>query len=364
MHCLNQNLKIGKIKTMKTIQIDKIGAVTKNLNLAHEESVSDIIPAELGTVLAAEILEDKSVYSELELPSGRFSRLKKGDTVAVALGERAALKGFTGRIPAKVKTGDVIHLLNMGGVAGECTSANTQEVGNPLRIRVLGGITRRGKVLNIADAKTFEASETLNHDIPLIIVTGTSMDSGKTTVAVEVVKTLSRMGLKLGGAKLTGVGALRDLFKMEDYGVSHTASFLDCGIPSTANTDSETIRNVAKGALNHLGQHKPDIIMIEFGDGFMGRYGVRAILEDAAIQNNVLLHIGCASDPAGAIKLYELCEGIGLPLDVLSGPVTDNEVGKSLIQEHTGALVYNAFNPAHKEWLDLIIARWAVSNAA
>lgn len=349
---------------MKKIQIDKIGSVTKNLAITHEEALTDIISCEMGTVVAAQVLEDKSIYNELELPTGRMSKLKKGDIIAVALGERMALKGFVGRLPKTLKVNDVIHLLNMGGVAGVCTSANTQEVGDPLRIRVLGGIARGRKLLNINQKNLFKPTQKLKSDVPLIIVTGTSMDSGKTTVAVEVTKTLTRMGMKLAGTKLTGVGALRDLYKMEDYGVYQTASFVDCGITSTANIDDETMVGVAKGALDHLSKGNPDAIIVEFGDGMMGRYGVDAVLKDAEIQKNVQLHIGCAGDPIGATKLASICEEIGLPLDVISGPVTDNEVGQGIVKEHSGAMIYNAFNQTHNEWLDLVIARWAVQNAA
>lgn len=146
--------------------IDKVGSVTKNLNIRHEERLTDDLSCEMGTVLAVEVLEDKSIYNELELPSGRLSKLKKGDTLAVALGQRMALKGFVGELPKSLKTGDIIHLLNMGGVAGECTSANTKEVGAPLRIRVLGGIARKGKLLNINQATLFEPQSKLRCNTP------------------------------------------------------------------------------------------------------------------------------------------------------------------------------------------------------
>lgn len=57
----------------------------------------------MGTVLAVQVLQDKSVYNELELPTGRFSVLKKDDIIAVALGGRAGLKGFAGHLPKAVK---------------------------------------------------------------------------------------------------------------------------------------------------------------------------------------------------------------------------------------------------------------------
>lgn len=346
---------------MTEIQIDKISSVTKNIDLTHLEEIMDDpsvpLPCTMGTVLAAEILEDKSIYNEMELPSGRMSKLKKGDTIAVALGQRMALKGFTGRLPSSLRPNDIIHLLNFGGIAGECTSANVKEVGEPMRIRILGGIVRDGKQLNINQFTIYPPKKVMTSKIPLIITTGTSMDSGKTTVATEITKTLTRMGMKLAGAKLTGVGAMRDLYKMQDYGVYNAVSFVDAGITSTANIDDETMIDVARGAIDYLSQSQPDAIMIEFGDGLMGRYGVNAILQTPEIQKNVRLHIGCASDPVGAIGLARGCKEIGLPIDVMSGPVTDNIVGKTIVKEELDILVYNAFNPTY-EWMDLVVSRW------
>ncbi len=346
---------------MTPILIDKVSAITKNLGLEHKQTIMNNpdtpLPCEMGTVLAAEVLDDKRVYNELELPSGRLSKLKKGDIIAVALGQRRALKGFVGDLPISLNPDDIIHLLNMGGVAGECTSANTTEVGNPLRIRILGGIVKDGKQLNINQKTLFSPKKTMSSKVPLIIVTGTSMDSGKTTVAIEITKTLTRMGMKLAGTKLTGVGALRDLYKMQDYGVYKSVSFVDAGITSTANIDDESMEDVTRGALDYLSSDNPDAIIIEFGDGLMGKYGVNAILKMPEIQNNVRLHIGCAGDPVGAIGLAQGCSSIGIPIDVISGPVTDNDVGKSIIKNELDVIVYNAFNPT-TEWIDLVISRW------
>ncbi len=346
---------------MAKIQIDKIGSVTKNLDLKHSETILDdpklVFTCEMGQVYAAEVLEDKSIYNEMELPSGRMSKLKKGDIIAVALGERMALKGFVGKLPTTLSPGHVIHLLNFGGVAGECYSANTKEVGEPLRIRILGAIARKKQPLNINQKTLYQPQTSMKSKVPIIIVTGTSMDSGKTTVATEIIKTLTRIGMKLAGAKLTGVGALRDIYKMQDYGVYNSVSFMDAGIPSTANIDNKTITNVAHGALDYLSQDNPDAIIVEFGDGLMGRYGVDSILSAPEIQKNVRLHIGCAGDPVGAIGLAKRCKEIGLPIDVISGPVTDNIVGKTIIRDELDVIAFNAFSPTN-EWIDLVISRW------
>ena len=63
----------------QTIHIDKIGSVLKNLNMNPQEKLTDDLSCDMGTVLAAEVLEDKSTYNQFELVSGRMSILKKGD---------------------------------------------------------------------------------------------------------------------------------------------------------------------------------------------------------------------------------------------------------------------------------------------
>ncbi len=339
------------------IRLDKISAVTKNLRLDYQVDLSEDIVCEQGAVLAAEVLHDKSIYNDLELYSGRVSRLKKHDVIAVALGNRMALKGFVGELPKSLSVEDEIHLLNQGGVAGECISSNIAEVGQPLRLKVLGAIVRGGQAMNIGQGKIFDQSPALDNSVPLVIISGTSMDSGKTTVAAEIIKTFHRFGLKLGGSKLTGVGALRDIYKMTDFGVHQAVSFLDAGISSTASLADETVVGVARGAINFLALQGPDAIIIEFGDGVLGKYGVRAILSDPGIQRNVKLHVGCASDPAGALKLAEECQDIGLPLNLMSGPITDNLVGQSIIDEEINIPSFNAFNPDHEQ-LVKVLAQW------
>ena len=51
------------------------------------------------------------------------------------------------------RAGDRLHILNLGGVVGECVSRNT-DVGAPLQVEVLGMAVRNGKALNIRDGST------------------------------------------------------------------------------------------------------------------------------------------------------------------------------------------------------------------
>lgn len=325
---------------MEKIFLDKFGSVTKNVPLKNDVAISPTIAAEEGAVLAVEVLEDKKTYNQLELVSRRMSVLKKSDRIAVALGSRRALRGFVGEVPKTLKVGDTINVLNMGGVAGICTSENIKEVGHALRVKVLGSICNEanGHPLNIKDHRLFEEKEHLSSVTPLIIVSGTCMNVGKTSVASEIIKQGTHHGFKMMAAKLAGVAALRDTENMTDYGAKLAVSFLDAGYSSTVGLKSVT---VTKGAVEYLSSFKPDYIVIEFGDGILGEYGVYDILCDPEIQKQIIAHVGCANDPPGALKLAEICAQIGAPIDVISGPVTDNSVGSSFIKN---TLKLPAFN--------------------
>jgi hypothetical protein len=111
--------------------------------------------------------------------------------------------------------GDVIHILNLGGVAGICTSANVKEVGNALKVRVLGAVlSSKGKPLNIKDYKLFEPIDDLKMKVPIIVVSGTCMNVGKTSIACEIIKSATRKGLTVYSAKLAGIAALKDFSKI------------------------------------------------------------------------------------------------------------------------------------------------------
>src|SRR4030088_3108292 len=109
---------------MKTVVVDKIASVTQACNLKHELRLSTDIPSEEGVVVVVEVLNNKSTYNTLELTSGRMAKVGKGDIVVGALGHRKALFGYSGHVPPSVQAGDIIQMLNIGGVLGVCDSVN------------------------------------------------------------------------------------------------------------------------------------------------------------------------------------------------------------------------------------------------
>src|SRR5688572_16373019 len=104
---------------MKTVSVDKVASITHALTLRRELRVATPdIPCEERMALVVEILNNKGTYNTLELTSGRMAKVSKGDVIVGALGHRQALFGYSGHLPESVQEGDVIQVLNIGGVLG------------------------------------------------------------------------------------------------------------------------------------------------------------------------------------------------------------------------------------------------------
>src|SRR5690625_3535260 len=105
-----------RVTMMRPVVVDKIASVAVACDLGREIRVDSQIPCEEGVLIAVEVLNSKSSYNTLELTSGRMARIKRGDVIVGALGHRKALFGYSGRLPEKLAPGDVVQLLNLGGV--------------------------------------------------------------------------------------------------------------------------------------------------------------------------------------------------------------------------------------------------------
>ena len=331
---------------MKTVIADKIASIAQHLNLKRELRVSADIPCEEGVVIAAEVLNNKNTYNQLELTSGRMALVKKGDIVVAALGHRKALFGYSGHIPETVAVGDTLQLLNMGGVIGVCDSINAS-FGQPFDARVLGAVLdfpylgqRIGVPARIGMEQLAAEPVVDTQGVPVIAIAGTCMNSGKTAAACAIVSRLRHHGHTVDAFKATGVSLRRDILAMEDAGARSTLIFTDFGVVTTTGLNGP---GVTRTMLTRLAASKPDVIVFELVDGSLGAYGVEAILRDKGIRDALSCLVLCANDPVaawGGVKL--LREDFGIEPAIVTGPATDNDVGKDIIIQRMGVKALNA----------------------
>src|SRR5688572_26613253 len=152
------------------VEIDKRGSVTSRIELGRKVDVlKHRTVATAGDIVAARAITESVTYGNLELPSGRLARINRGDVLLGALGKRRALKGFVGEVPQTVAPGDRLHVLNMGGVIGECTGHHSS-LSDAIELEVIGLVANgNGTPLNIRDGALQPASE-LSLGAPIVMV--------------------------------------------------------------------------------------------------------------------------------------------------------------------------------------------------
>jgi len=334
---------------MRTVVVDKIASIAQACGLSHEVRIAtQDIPCEEGVVLVVEILTNKANYNTLELTSGRMAKVSRGDVVVGALGHRRALFGYSGHIPEKVQAGDVLQVLNIGGVLGVCDSVNPDK-GKPFDCRVLGCVLqfpflgeRIGVPARVGHRKLDYEATLDTQDVPVVALAGTCMEAGKTAAACAIVSRMRHRGLAVHAFKATGVSLRRDILAMEDSGARRSMIFTDLGIVTTTAASGPAL---TRTMLTEMSHGRPDVVVFELGDGILGAYGVEAILAEADIRTALSAVVLSANDPVaawGGVKL--LRERFDIEPCAVTGPATDNAVGVNIIQDQMGVRAVNAMS--------------------
>ena len=330
----------------KDIKADIIASSSASVKLDHDIKIAPNIVAEEGYLIAVKTLDTKDRYNEIETSDASIIPYGKDQIVVGALGERQALRGYSGIIPPSIKKGDILHILNMGGIVGHCQSPHPDH-GPAMRVEVLGavmipddddeeGLLKHACIQDYA----IEWEYNLSESAPLIAVTGTCMHVGKTMAATMIVKQLTAKGYKVAAAKLTGASLMRDTREMKENGAIAAAHF---GMAGLVSTTGKNILPMAKGLIKHLNSFNPDVIILEFGDGIIGAYGVDSLLMDKELMQFTRTHVVAAQDFMGCWSAdHFFRKRYTSSISIITGPVTDNLVGIQFIQNTLGIRAVNA----------------------
>jgi len=259
-----------------------------------------------GDLVVVCIREVNPAYPMLELPDGTELSLTRGNIIVGALGSRKALHGFSGRVPSELQ-------VNLGDSA-------LPLVEGPL-------------------PKT-----------PLVLVLGTCMNSGKTTVCTRVIEAFVARGLRVNSGKVAGVACRQDLLAMSRSGAERVLSFHDFGLASSSDVDS--LVPVTRSLVHHLASPDTDFIVLEMGDGILGGYHVSTLFADAELFDRQVCRIVCANDLMGvwgSLQWMEqnVQEGCTGPI-LISGPVTDSGEGVDYIERNWSVPAANPFDSPGK----------------
>lgn len=315
------------------IKINKIPSVLKNVPLGSSVNISAKIPAQEGTVMMVEAGINEGKLNVVDYKGGKLGKLWHKDIFPAVLGFRKALTEFAGVVPKKVEIGDELYLLCESGVVGEISGV-FESWGRPMKVKVLGSITGANKnPMNLKDYKLDITKKKVKQS-PLIIFLGTRMDCGKTTMACKIGHNFNLSGKNVGGVKVTGVAFSQDLMKLKDAGVKSVYDFVDMGLPSTCNGNSEEVVDSALKLVTLANIHTPDCILVEFGDAVLGEYHVAEILQNKTFNSQITAVILAANDLAGIAGTVQILAKWGIKVDLITGPVANSKIGVNLINKY------------------------------
>lgn len=298
-----------------------------------------------GDYVVARVCNNGGLLSALELQNGRMTEVMEDDLVVGAFGTRAATLEAVGDWRSIGDDGE-LNALTAAGLFGKVTSLSPF-LSAPMRLQYQGHVLRNGQKQSMQGS--LKPIETLDFDIPIILIVGTSMSAGKTTSGRVIVNLLSKMGLKVVGAKLTGAARYRDMLSFQDAGASAVYDFVDAGLPSSA-VDEASYRKALLHLLSLIARDRPDVLVAEAGASPLEPYN--GAIAKEMIRDHVKFKLLCAQDPYAVVGVQQAFQRAP---DLVAGGAANTAAAIALVRKLSGLPALNLMDPAcHDELANLL----------
>src|SRR5580658_10392986 len=200
----------------------------------------------------------------LETEQERRLRLYEGDRLIGVFGNRYATDVYEGRV-LELKR---LHLLTASGLIGTVVSRH-HDVGRPTAVAFVGYLTdSSGSRINLKEFR-FQPAPGLGTSPDVILVVGTGMNTGKTTVTRKILRALAARGVRVAGCKVTGSASPRDLYEMRATGAVLATDFSDYGFPSTYGESLGELIRLMDVMTDACGRAGAELVVAEIADGFL-----------------------------------------------------------------------------------------------
>ena len=301
-------------------------------------------------------------HRNLENKSGRIHAIYNDSNIIGVLGNRYAPDYYEGIMPEKIT--NEIDLLARSGLIGLMKTKSAKvidptriKVIDPTRIKVIGYVcSKNGKVINSRDYSLIIPNKAIKK-MPrskMILVCGTSMNSGKSQAAIATCRTLTVFGYKVKASKVTGTASLKDILGMNDAGAKSIADFSYFGFPSTYLLSKNSLLSIFNKLDLKYANNPKNYWVVEFADGINQRE-TRMLLESDDVRERIHRFIFCASDAFGAIGgIKMLREHFKLDPDLISGICSSSPLHMREIKEFTKTPIFNSMDPDMEDLVKML----------
>ena len=292
-----------------------------------------------GDFVVGRVVGERNRLYRCETKSGRMTDLVRGDLMVGALGRREATLEGVGDWRA-VGPDLAIEALTSAGLLGKSTSISPM-FPNLMHLQYVGYAIRGGRKVMMRDFVVPAAPRSL--EIPVVLLIGTSMSSGKTTAGRVIIRALKYMGLNVAAAKLTGSARYRDILQFRDAGASYVVDFVDAGLPSTVCAEA-TYRDAFNLMVSKVAAHNADVLVAESGASPLEPYNGATVVRELA--GKTRFTVLCASDPHAVLGV-QTAFGPTLKASIVSGPAANTSAASDLVRQLCGLDSVNLLDRAN-----------------
>lgn len=281
-------------------------------------------------------------HSSLENASGRIHMIHDGTKAIFVFGNRYAPDYYEGLVPDEMA--EDVSLIARSGIVGVVKTKNSM-IKDPTRVKVLGYVCdEKGDVLNTRDFPIIKPKNTIKKEprSRMILVCGTSMNSGKSMAAAACCWALTSIGYNVRASKVTGTAGLKDILHMNDSGASHYADFSYLGYPSTYLLSEGELLGIFNQLDLKYANNPKNFWVVEIADGVIQRE-TAMLLGSPEVTSRIHRLIFCANDAFGAIGgLRTLKEKFNLIPDAISGICSSSPLHIRELSEFINTPVFNS----------------------
>lgn len=312
---------------------------------------------QVGDVAVFEILS-LGKHLTVQGETGTIVKIMVGDQIMAAFGNRYATEQFEGYVPAQCQ--QEFHILGAGGTVGWVHSTHAKfSGGGPTRLRIVGYATDdNGQIINTKKMKQADIIPFTGTSAALtkvILSVGSSMDSGKTTTAANLVHGLVAKDKRVVFVKLTGTVFTKDRDLSYDFGATDVFDFSNLGFPSTYLCSEAELLDLYESLLHKALESEPDYVVMEIADGIYQRE-TRMLLNNADFMRTVYDVIFSAFDSLSAVCGVQTLRQWGIEPFALCGMLTTSPLLMKEVRENIDVPVFT-IDQLQKDGTHLLLNR-------
>lgn len=307
-----------------------------------------------GDFVVGRAIGERNHLYRCETKTGRMAEMVRGDLLVGAFGLRAATLEGVGDWH-KIGQDLEMDALTGAGLIGKATSTSPM-LPDLMRLKYQGHVVRDGRKLTMGDF--VQRVEPVSPQIPVVLVIGTSMSSGKTSAARVIIRALTYIGQDVVAAKLTGAARYADVLSFRDSGAREVFDFVDVGLPSTV-CEPDLFRDALGQLLTRIQMTGADVLVAEAGASPLEPYNGSVAVE--AIGGLTRFTVLCASDPYAVLGVQT---AFGQRPDLVAGPAANTNAAIALVDKLAGVRAMNLLDrKCYPVLKDLLAESLGVDNA-